>query len=255
MDRRAFISASAVALSGCLTDDTGGSDGAQNASDDWSARDLNRTGETPYESEDEDGNILSRTGRDLAIEGGAESHELRVEVRDDGETFYSVEGVVAAGAMFSEQNVVRKRGVHEVRVYIDGEHAKTFGWRVDDGHSTALVRLENGVTTRVGEVSGALNLVQADGYEGASSLNETDLLEHDAIAEAFDRAEDCADDPGREGCNSFADEDTIGVEVTGVKGEELDAVYRSLGSVGERDTGAYVEKDGVVYELSVSAPL
>gem|GEM_PF-6670688 len=43
--------------------------------------------------------------------------------------------------------------------------------------------------------------------------------------------------------------------MTGVKGEELDAVYRRLGSVGERDTGAYVEKDGVVYELSVSAPL
>jgi hypothetical protein len=261
MDRRGFVSFLLVVLSGCLgTGDTNNSNesdgkGDTQGSDDWSQRDLNRTGETPYVSDDGDENILSQTGRDLIIEGGTEDHEIRVELRDDGETFYSVEDLVPANATVTEQDIVRKRGVYEVQVYVGGDRATTFDWRVDDGHSTALVRLENGVTTRVGEVSGALTLIQVDGHEEAPSLNETNLLEHDAVAEAFERVEDCADDPGQEGCNYFADEDIIGVQVTGVEGEELDALYRRMGSVGEGNTGGYVEKNGRVYEMGVETPL
>jgi len=261
MDRRGFVSFLAVVLSGCLgTEDTNSSNESgrpddTQGSDDWSQRNLNRTGGVPYESGDEGENILSQTGRNLVIEGGDESHEIRVELRDADETFYSVEGLVPANATVTEQDIVRKCGVYEVQVYVVGDRVTTFDWRVDDGHSTALVRLENGVTTRVGEVSGALTLMQVDGHEDAPSLKETNLLEHDAVAEAFERAEDCADNPGQEGCNYFADEDSIGVQVTGVEGEELDALYRRLGSVGEGNTGAYVQKNGQVYKIGVEAPL
>jgi len=269
MDRREFVSVFVVSFSGCLgtgnTDDQNESYPTEDpqSSDYASVSDLRRTGEKPYESTDEEENICSERGRDLAIETGDEVREIRVEVRDDGETFYSVEGVVPADAMFLEQNVVRKRGGHEVRVYVGGDLAETFDWRVDDGHATALVRFEDGeVTTRSGETSGALTLREVNGqddtptHDDVPPLNETDLLEHDAVSEAFERAEGCADDPGREGCNHFVEEDAVGVRVTGVEGEELEALYRKLeSSPGECDVVAYVEKNGVVYEMGVEKQL
>jgi hypothetical protein len=161
-----------------------------------------------------------------------------------------------------EQNVVRKRGGHEVRVYVDGDLAETFDWRVDDGHSTAFVRFEDGVTTRVGEVSGALTLREVNGQDDAPTLNdvpplnETDLLEHNAVAEAFEKAEGCAEDSGQEGCNYFVGEGDVGVRVTDVEAEELEALYRMLGSSpGECDIVAYVEKNGSVYEMGVETRL
>ena len=113
----------------------------------------------------------------------------------------------------------------------------------------------------VDTVSAALSLREVNGQDDAPTLddvpalNETDLLEHDAVAEAFGRAEDCADDPGQEGCNYFVEEDAVGVQVTGVEGEEVDSLYREFESLtGECTLGFYVGKDGSVYEMVMGVP-
>lgn len=226
------------------------------AAEEWSQKeDIERQGEVPYESEDEDENLP--TGRNLVIEGGGSPTDMRVEVYYEEEFIHSIEGEIPPEETVIEQNIARKRGVYEVRYYIEDELSVTLDWTVNEGYSAAFGRIDSGeVAAEVGKRSGAVAVVQVEEeVDEAPKLDETDLLEHGKVREAFEKQEDCLQNPSGEGCNYFADETTVGVQVTGVEGEELASLYDELSSIDEREGGAYVEKDDDVYEVAIVTEL
>lgn len=226
------------------------------AAEEWSQKeDIERQGEVPYESGDEDENLS--TGRNLVIEGGNSPTDIRVEVYYEDEFIHSIEGEIPSEETVIEQNIARKRGVYEVRYYIEDELSVTLDWTVNEGYSAAFGRIDNGeVVAEVGKRSGAVAVVQVEEFEDAvPKLDETDLLEHDKVREAFEKQESCLQNPSEEGCNYFADETTVGVQVTGVEGNELASLYDELSSIDELEGGAYVEKDGEIYEVVIETEL